>query len=245
MICLTDNQIKDTYETIKQYHEKYLKSHGVSLPNLKRGESYTKDALVLIYLAYGYPITRTISKDELTEFIRHYDPKVLDVQQARHLGAQKGWFILSGTRNDNASENIKPGEYKLKTLEEPYPGFTSERREELIDGDYWENLKMNYGYRCACCGSKEGEPHRYWKNTKTILQKGHKDPSKPLEAGNIIPQCEKCNRPDRNYWIYDDKGRVIRIANAKVIDNCSKKVKIEIYTRLYAEFNGKKPEDLK
>ena len=39
------------------------------------------------------------------------------------------------------------------------------------------------------------------------------DPSKPLEPGNIIPQCEKCNRADRNYWIYDEKGRVVGIAN--------------------------------
>lgn len=241
---LTDKEIDELYRLITEYHNKYLKTHGVKLPSLKKGNSYTKDALVLVYLAQGYPNTRVISKNELTEFIRLYYPEVLDVQQARHLGAQKGWFILSGTRNDNASESIKPGDYKLTTLEQPYPGFNAERRDENIDGDYWENLKKEYDYRCACCGSKEGEPHRYWKNTTTVLQKGHKDPNKPLEPGNIIPQCEKCNRPDRNYWIYDDKGRVVKIANAKVIDNCSTKVKKEMYARLFSEFAGKNPKDL-
>ncbi len=139
---------------------------------------------------------------------------------------------------------ISSGEYQLKTLEEPYPGFTAARRKETIDGEYWEHPKKQYDYRCACCGSKEGKPHRYWKNTITVLQKGHKDPNKPLEPGNIIPQCEKCNRPDRNDWIYDDKGRVIKIANAKVVDKCSKQVQKEMYIRLYRLFNGQSPDEI-
>ena len=244
MIKLDREAIRLTYELICEYHEKYLKQYGVKLPKLFNGKNYTKDALTLVYLAQGYPVTRIVSKSELTEFIRLFDASVLDVQQARHLGAQKGWFILSGTRNDNNSVTIAPGEYQLATMEKPYPGFTAARREEVVDGDYWENLKKDYGYRCACCGSKEGEPHRYWSNTITVLQKGHKDPNKPLEPGNIIPQCEKCNRPDRNYWIYDDKGRVVRIANVKVIDNCSKQIQKEMYTRLYHLFNGMNPDEL-
>ena len=244
MIQLNDEAILQTYKLICQYHDKYLKNDGVKLPKLYKGTAYTKDALTLVYLAQGYPATRIVTKSELTEFIRQYDDSVLDVQQARHLAAQKGWFILSGTRNDITSKTLAPGEYQLHTMEKPYPGFTAARREEIVDGDYWENLKQAYEYRCACCGSKEGEPHRYWSNTTTTLQKGHKDPNKPLEPGNIIPQCEKCNRPDRNYWVYDDKGRVVKIANAKVIDNCSKRVQKEMYTRLYQLFSGKKPEEI-
>jgi len=62
------------------------------------------------------------------------------------------------------------------------------------------------------------------------------DPSKPLVEDNVIPQCEKCNRPDRNYWIYDKKGRVVGIANEKVVDRCSKQMRRKIYERLKAEF---------
>lgn len=229
---MTDKEIRSTYEMIKKYHAKYLESHGVQLPNLERNGEFTKDALVLVYLCQNYPNTRVVTKDELTEFIRAYDPTVNDVQQARHLAAQKGWYILSGTRKDNESKDLKAGEYKLTTLERFYPGFTHERREFLAGDDYFEELKKQYDYRCATCGSKEGEPHRYWKTTITVLQKGHMDPSKPLEPGNIIPQCEKCNRPDRNYWIYDEKGRVVSVANEKVIDKCSKSLKVKIYERL-------------
>ena len=241
---LSDKQIEETYSLIKHYHKEYLEKHGVVMPNLKRGNAYTKDALTLVYLTQDYPDTKIVTKKDLTEFIQQYYPDTLDVQQARHLGAQKGWYILSGTRNDNASTALKQGEYKLETLEICYPGFTAERRNEVVDNNYWESLKKQYEYKCACCGSKEGEPHRYWKNTTTTLQKGHKNPNKPLEAGNIIPQCEKCNRPDRNYWIYDDKGRVTKIANAKVIDNCSLQVKKDMYARLYSFFNGVKPENI-
>ena len=232
---MTDREIERLYALIKQYYEKYLKKHGVILPKLRRNGEFTKDALVLTYLAKGYPNTAKVSKDELTNFIRQYDPSVNDVQQARHLAAQKGWFILSGTRKDNDSLKLKAGEYWLKNLTEYYPGFTHERRENLAGDNYFENLKKQYDYRCATCGSIEGKPHRYWKNTITVLQKGHMDPSKPLEPGNIIPQCEKCNRPDRNYWIYDKKGRVVGIANEKVVDKCPKKLKTKIYLRLKDE----------
>ena len=124
---LTDQQIEETYRLIEQHHQEFLVSQGVRLPRLRQAGQYTKYALTLVYLAQGYPHTRTVSKKELTEFIRQYYPDVNDVQQARHLGAQQGWCILSGERNDLASEGMKSGEYRLQTLEECYPGFTAER----------------------------------------------------------------------------------------------------------------------
>lgn len=232
---MTDSEIEDIYAMIADFHEKYLKNHGVRLPRLRRGGAFTKDALVLVYLAQGYPNTSIVSKDELTEFIRNYYPRVKDVQQARHLGAQYGFFILSGTRKDNESLGLKDGDYKLSTLLKCYPGFTHERRAFLAGDDFFEELKKQYEFKCATCGSQEGEPHRYWKNTITVLQKGHMNPSKPLEPGNIIPQCEKCNRADRNYWIYDEKGRVVGVANEKVIDKCPLSLKRKIYERLKEE----------
>ena len=229
---MKEKEIADIYKMLSEYYEKHLRDKGVNLPRLRKNGQFTKDALALVYLARNYPKTQIVSKQELTDFIRKFYPDVNDVQQARHLAAQKGWYILSGTRGDNNSLNISQGNYKLISLEESYPGFTHERRLFLEDDNYFEELKASYDYRCATCGSKEGEPHRYWKNTTTVLQKGHKNPAKPLENGNIIPQCEKCNRADRNYWIYDDKGRVIGIANEKVIDGCSKSMQEKIYERL-------------
>lgn len=106
----------------------------------------------------------------------------------------------------------------------------------MLTEDEWEYIKKQYGNRCACCGSKEGEKHLLWPNTITKLQKGHMDPSKPLEKGNVIPQCSKCNQPDLNYWVYDKKGRVVKIANPAVVTKSSDDVQREIYEILKKKF---------
>ena len=233
------NDIEILYKLISQFYTKYLEPYGVKLPKLydKNGH-FTKDALVLCYLARGYPETKIVSKEELTKYIRTYYPDTNDVQQARHLGAQQGWWIVAGGR-DNIVLNIKRGEYQLYTLEQPYPNFKKGHR--LEDSEDFETIKANYNFRCATCGSQEGKPHLHWTATKTILQKSHKDPNKPLTSGNIITQCQKCNRADRNRWVYDDKGRVIKLADASSVRNFDNEVKEKIYRILYNEYRGKNP----
>lgn len=223
-----------TYCMIKDHYDKYLESYGVKMPKLKLGGKYTKDALILVYLAQGYPKTRTVSKSELTQFIRHYDPDITDVQQARHLGAQKGWFIVAGGR-DNKDADLDRGEYRLISLERPYPVFHGRRIQQT---DNWKSTKTQYGHRCATCGSEEGKPNIHWPNTITKLQKSHMDPNKPLIAGNIIPQCQKCNRADRNNWVYDERGRVIKVANPNIITRSDEIVKKAMYKILYEQFRG-------
>jgi len=238
-LILNENSIEAIYKTLGEFHEKYLKQYGVKLPKLySLHKKFTKDALVLVYLAYDYPKTRIVSKEELTRFIRSYYPNTNDVQQARHLGAQAGWWIVAGGR-DNIVASLERGYYQLYTLEQPYPGFKKGHR--ISEIDTWEQIKEKYNFRCATCGSQENKPHLHWPATKTLLQKAHMDPNKPLIVGNIIPQCQKCNRGDRNRWVYDDKGRVIKIANPLVINACDKEVRRNIYKILYNEFNGENP----
>ena len=237
---ISSTSLKKLYEQIKIYHQKYLKKYGVKIPNLKNNKGfYTKEALILIYLSQNYPKTQKATKEELTQFIRKYYPNTNDVQQARHLGAQKGWWILAGGR-DNIVLSLKRGEYQLYTLKKPYPGFKFSRRDaKVLD---WDDIKKRYSYRCGTCGSKEGKPHFHWPQTKTKLQQAHKNPEQPLDNKNTIPQCQKCNRADRNKWVYDDKGRVVKLANATVLKRCSKHVQKEAYRILYKKYKGKSPE---
>lgn len=241
----SDAEIQQTYDLIADYHAKHLDELGVKLPQLRKSNGdYVLSALTLVYLARGYPAVKTVSKSELTQFMRQYVPDINDVQQARHLAAQSGWYILSGTRKDGRDLNIQPGEYRLISLEEAYPGFNSQRRVDLSSPDFWEQLKASYGYRCACCGSKEGEPNFNWPDTITVLQKGHMDPSKPLGPGNLIPQCVKCNQPARDFWVFDDKGRVVAVANPQVIDRSPESIQFRIYEMLWRKYAGRDPAEI-
>lgn len=236
---LSEKTIIKTYKKLEKYYKNYLKRYGVKLPRLKGKKGFTKDALILVYLAQGYPKTRKVTKVELTEFIREFYPATPDVQAGRHLGAQKGWFIAAGGR-DNREVTLQRGEYQLITLKKPYPAFHRHRANITVD---WEKLKASYGHRCATCGSKEGEPHLHWPNTITKLQMSHMNPNKPLGTGNIIPQCQKCNRADRNNWEYDGRGRVIKLANPTVIKRSDREIRWEVYKILFAEFKGKNPNE--
>lgn len=236
---LTDDEIRKTYDLLADYHARYLEKQGVKLPELVRPDGqFTQVALTLVYLAQGYPDTKTVTKSELTEFVRIFHPQATDVQQARHLAAQAGWYVLSGTRNDDRTQDLPPGTYRLVSLTEAYPGFSARRREDSIGPDDWQRLKESYGNRCASCGSREGESHVYWPETLTVLQKGHRDPAKPLGPGNVIPQCLQCNQASRDFWVFDDKGRVVAVANPAVIDRSSEAVQRQIYERLRQKFDG-------
>lgn len=237
---LSNNEIKNIYSMICDFHKKYLMRHGVRLPKLTDAKGkYQKDALVLIYLSQDYPKSKKVSKSELTQFIRKHYPDINDVQQARHLGAQRGWFIAAGGR-DNRDVKLEKGEYQLISLEKPYPNFHGHRVEH-VQG--WEELKRQYNNRCVTCGSEENKPNIHWPNTITKLQKAHMDPNRPSPVGNIIPQCQKCNRADRNNWVYDERGRVIKLANPNVIKRSDKTTKWNVYKLLYEEFRGKNPNE--
>lgn len=231
---MNEEEIINIYNIVQDYHKKYLYIKGVKLPSLKdKFGRYTKSSLVLIYLAKDYPNTKIVSKDELTKFIQNYYPNITDVQQARHLSMQQGFYIISGTRGDD--ENLPKGSYKLISLEKTYRAFSKERRIGFNTNNF-EKLKKTYNYRCATCGSKEGKDHFFRKGVKVKLQKGHINPSKPLISENIIPQCQICNRSDRNRWIYDKTGRVIEIANTedgmRVVLKFIKKASLQIKTKL-------------
>ena len=64
------------------------------------------------------------------------------------------------------------------------------------------------------------------------------DPARPLEPGNVIPQCLPCNQASRDFWVFDDKGRVVAVANPAVIDRSSEDVQRQIYERLSRKFGG-------
>jgi len=244
---LPEEKIKEIWQLITKKHSEHLSKYGVALPNLKvrrKGQiEFSKDALVLVYLAQGYPNTKWISKESLTAFIREYFPDTNDVQSARHLGMQKGFYIVSSRQGNNYPENKPPPSekgtyYLLVSLEKPHPAFRPKRRQE-VEVDF-SAIKQGYQNRCATCGSEEGMPHLKYPQVTTRLQRGHRNPHLPLTPENTIPQCELCNRAYRNWWIFDERGRVEGIASAEPVLRSFEKgwIPEEEVKRIYAYIRG-------
>ena len=236
---ISREEINGLYNEIKLKWEKNLKRLGVKLPRLKQGGNFTKSALILIYLYKK--IKQPVSKKELTSFIRSFYDNTNDVQQGRHLANVSGFFIISGTRKDVCyrGHELKSGQYMLINLKETFPNFRKEKRENNLSEKNWEGLKKHYNFQCVTCGSKEGERNIHYPSSITHLQKGHMNPSKSLSLNNIIPQCEKCNRADRNFFIYNKKGRIIALASPKFVLRGSEKLQKQILGILTKKFNKK------
>ena len=82
-VNLSNSEIQAIYLKIKEYHGKFLSRFEVKLPSLKdKSGKFSKNSLVLCYLAQNYPKTKLVSKIELTHFIRKFYPDVADMQQA-------------------------------------------------------------------------------------------------------------------------------------------------------------------
>ncbi|MCM8808023.1 MAG: hypothetical protein NC926_08825 [Candidatus Omnitrophica bacterium] len=243
---MKNKEIKKIYEKIiKPYWEKYLKEKGVKLPKLKNKKGkYTKEALVLVYLAQNYPNNKPVSKEELTDFVRKFYPNITDVQQARHLGRQKGFYIVSGQRKNyeeikrEKGIELKSGEYYLVSLKKCYPHWSPHRRRGIKEEEF-EKIKEKFQNRCAICGSKERKPNFKNPNRITTLHIAHIDPDDPQKG--FIPQCDECNRAYRNWFVFDGQGRVRTIASWEIVLRANEKVQWEIYKKLYEKYKGENP----
>lgn len=139
---MTDKtEIEKLYNIILKEYKNSLEKYNVKMPKLYSNGNYTLNALVLIYLFSK--IGEIVSKQELTDYVRTMGFDINDVQQARHLAQQSGWYILSGTRGDYECKNlgIKSGEYMLKTIKEPYPSYKNLKRTETLNAGSWDELK--------------------------------------------------------------------------------------------------------
>lgn len=215
------------FEEIQSDWENYLKHSGITLPKKETSKWY--QLVVLKHFA-----GKAVHKDDIALLIRKMREKSAIDQQVRHLKTQGGWFILN--RGDSikvdGKEYYNPeGYHVLVTTERSFPHSTLQRRSAVAKGD-WEEIWKQYNYTCASCGTKVGEYHRF-DSAYEVLEKGHMDPNKNLEAGNIIPQCRWCNRTSRGDFTFDEQGRPRAIAGVRLVRRADDAVidKIEKWMR--------------
>jgi len=236
-----DQELERLYEELRAAHEENLKGLGVKLPKFRRNGLYTKSALALIglYSRFGQPVT----KDELEEFIAKYTEGARDGQQGRHLGGQSGWAVLSTDRPDRGTEDWPKPSYALVSLTDKHPSFR-QHRDGVVGESEWDSLKIQFRNRCSLCGSEEGDNNLRDPSVVTRLEKGHRDPTKPLSAGNCLPQCQQCNGPMKEGFIFDKRGRPRAIARADLILKSPDDVQREVLRLLIERFEEGVAESL-
>jgi hypothetical protein len=137
----------------------------------------------------------------------------------------KGGILPNGTK-------ISSGSYCLVDMINASPDWKNARQSAVQSGD-WELIKKQYNYKCACCGSKEGEPNNKKSSKITKLEQGHMNPNKNLEPGNIIPQCEVCNKPYKNNVVFDSEGYIYSLGNSTLVLRSDLSVKQQILKDLF------------
>ncbi|UEC01941.1 HNH endonuclease signature motif containing protein [Burkholderia vietnamiensis] len=225
----TEADVQHYYGLLVVEHQKHLATHGVKLPPLldERTEKYNNRALQLVYLRIH--LRELVSREDITEFVRLFNPDVSGDQQPRHL-AYDGWDVrLAGKAKETFDGNPVPNGFNvLASTEAPKPTFlkTNLKRLGKVKASDWVSLQAAYDHKCATCGEpNEGK-----------LEKGHMHPGKPLEMGNIIPMCGKCNNWAGNRLVFDENGRVIALATPDLVSASDDQVQHEIYRMLDARF---------
>lgn len=221
------SDIENTYQTLSTEHASNLSAYGVVLPPLRSGTGFNRRALQLVFLRLRY--RELVSKEELSRFVKQFEPDSAGDQQARHL-AYDGWDVrCSGKAKDRfEGQKIPNGHHVLASVEHPANKFMSQRVKRLgrLAATDWLSLQDAYDHRCASCG----------KPSKGKLEQGHKDPRLPCELKNIIPMCGPCNNWAGDRFVFDDEGRVVALSSPAVVLASTTEVQYQIFLALRERF---------
>lgn len=246
---ITEKEIREIHNKIVFSYETYLKDYGVkklwtddipaNCTDIEFVSYLDAKELQLIFL-YKY-LNCFVHKDMVSAFVRKYIKNAALDQQVRHLGSQYFWYVLNkGVKVPNADINVPSGYNYLVSIEMPNPKAVAEalkRTGRLAARNFCE-LKMAYGNKCATCGIDEGK-----KDTRNeeivVLQQGHMNPRKPLTLENTIPQCQYCNQTYKDYFIFNEYGRVIAVNNPLILLKSPKTIQDEMIEVLLKERENK------
>lgn len=186
---ITENDLYDNHHNIvvPKWAEN-LKKHGVKKPP-KWGSS---GAAQLALLAYQ----KICSKKQVKATLERLGYESNDLQKVRHLGSQDGYYVCQSTRLEK-EEGIKAkrGEYWLKTLEDPLPGYNPNRRSK--------NGTLANDKLCTHCCRGVGDVHpKYGGDIIKSVGWYHADPRLPLSDENKVLQCDVCNRTLKDHYVF-------------------------------------------
>lgn len=216
-------ELQNAWESLQKIHAQYLAPHGVKIPQATDYRELGRSIqLAVLYYYEG----ETVNKNLISEICQRDAPHLAADQQVRHL-KRDGWHLTG-----RGSHALDP--YKVS------PEFETDkrRRQGTLNASDFEDLKEVFDYKCASCGAEEGKTNSRYGDDIVELQRGHKDPYKPMTMDNIIPQCQFCNRAYRGDYVFDDKGRVSHIADVRPVRKASKRVQRKVWEWLKNRFSA-------
>lgn len=223
----TAADIQQIYDSLVKDHKTHLAQYGVKMPRLKTRDGYNHRALQLVYLRMHFK--SLVHKDAISDFVRQFNPGAAGDQQPRHL-AYDGWDVrLSGKAKDRFGDHPVPNGFNvLASVEAPKAAFLRKRLKRLgrVSAGDWTELQAAYDNRCATCG----------KSCPGKLERGHMDPSEPLEIDNIIPMCGDCNNWAGDKFVFNEDGRIIALASPALVSASASQVQLDIYHLLDHRF---------
>ena len=242
-------EIREIHNKIVFSYNSYLQGYGVK--KLWRDDFVTdcsddefiaqldRKELQLIFL-YKY-LNCFVHKDLVSVFVRKFKQDAALDQQVRHLGTQYFWYVLNRGAKIPNEEIIVPNSYNyLVSIEMPNPKAVAEalKRTGRLGARNFAELKLAYDNKCATCGIEEGKKDA--RNEEiVVLQQGHMNPRKQLTLDNTIPQCQYCNQTYKDYFVFNEHGRVIAVNNPLILLKSPKNVQDEMITVLLKERENK------
>lgn len=223
-----------TYQQLAKIHDDVLGKKGVILPkfystNSEQGRSINFKALQLIYV-YKH-IGTLVSKEAVADYVKSIEPTASGDQQVRHLKDQ-GWDIRTSgkSKGEFNGKRVPNGYYVLASVDHCSESFLLNKAKRMgrIEAKDWTEMKAAYKNHCACCGEESSN-----------LEQGHKDPSLALLLENSIPMCGTCNNWASNNFVFNDRGRVVKLASSKIVMDSDQNVQLAIFYALREKFEGK------
>lgn len=245
LLNISNNEIRVIHNKIVESYEKYLKAYGVKklwkddLPKECSDAEFVShlDAKELQLVFLYKHMNCFVHKDVVSAFVRKYITSAALDQQVRHLGSQCFWYVLNkGVKVPNAEIKVPSGYNYLVSIEMPNPKAVAEalKRTGRLGARNFAELKLAYGCKCATCGIEEGK--KDFRNEEiVVLQQGHMNPRKPLTLDNTIPQCQYCNQTYKDYFTFNEHGRVVAVNNPLILLKSPKNVQDEMIEVLLKE----------
>ena len=242
---ISPKEIREIHNKILLSYNIYLKDYGVKklwndeIPSTCSDEEFISflDAKELQLIFLYKHLNCLVHKDLVSEFVRKYLPTAALDQQVRHLGSQYLWYVLNkGSKIPNADTKVPSGYNYLFSIEvaNPIAVASALKRAGRLAAHNFSELKLAYSSKCATCGIEEGK--KDIRNEEiVVLQQGHMNPRSSLTLDNTIPQCQYCNQTYKDYFIFNEHGRVIAVNNPLILLKSPKTVQDEMITILLKE----------